>query len=260
MGWMISVYAVLSPAKKLNCSGWDRSLDFTHPSLIKQTTSLVDEMKNKSESDLGELMKISEKLSKLNHERYQSFSDDVDCPQGKPAALMFDGDTYTGLKAEDFGDDDWNFAQQHVGILSGLYGLLRPLDLIQPHRLEMGTRLATKQGSNLYAYWGDQIANLLQEWNSSSNDENLINLASNEYFKSVSRPSLEMNVITPVFKEWRDGKLKLISFSAKRARGAMARFIIKNQIQEAKGLKSFDVDGYRFDSDLSSENEWLFVR
>ncbi len=254
------MYAVISPAKKLNCSGWNRNLDFTHPSLISQTTKLVGEMKNKSADDIGKLMKISEKLATLNHERYQSFSKDVECPEAKPAALMFDGDTFTGLQANDFVSTDWDFAQQHLGILSGLYGLLRPLDLIQPHRLEMGTRLTTERGTNLYAFWGDEISNLLQERNTNSGDENLINLASNEYFKSVARPTLEMNVITPSFKEMRDGKLKLISFSAKRARGAMARFIIKNRIQDAEELKSFDLDGYRYDSSNSSENEWLFVR
>ena len=217
-------------------------------------------MKNKSAEDIGKLMKISEKLATLNHERYQSFSDDVESPEAKPAALMFDGDTFTGLQANDFAEADWNFAQQHLGILSGLYGLLRPLDLIQPHRLEMGTRLKTDRGTNLYGFWGDEIANLLQDRNATSEDGNLINLASNEYFKSVARPTLEMNVITPSFKEMRDGKLKLISFSAKRARGAMARFIIKNHIQDAEELKSFDLDGYRYDSSNSDDNEWLFVR
>jgi cytoplasmic iron level regulating protein YaaA (DUF328/UPF0246 family) len=254
------MYAVISPAKKLNCSGWDRNLDFTHPSLISQTTKLVGEMKNKSADDIGKLMKISEKLAALNHERYQSFSNNVESPEAKPAALMFDGDTFTGLQANDFAEADWNFAQQHLGILSGLYGLLRPLDLIQPHRLEMGTRLKTDRGTNLYGFWGDEIANLLQDRNATSGDGNLINLASNEYFKSVARPTLDMNVITPSFKEMRDGKLKLISFSAKRARGAMARFIIKNHIQDAEELKSFDLDGYRYDSSNSDENEWLFVR
>ena len=254
------MYAVISPAKKLNCSGWDRNLDFTHPSLISQTTKLVGEMKNKSADDIGKLMKISEKLATLNHERYQSFSKDVESPEAKPAALMFDGDTFTGLQADDFAEEDWNFAQQHLGILSGLYGLLRPLDLIQPHRLEMGTRLKTDRGTNLYGFWGDEIANLLQDRNATAGDGNLINLASNEYFKSVARPTLEMNVITPSFKEMRDGKLKLISFSAKRARGAMARFIIKNQIQDAEELKSFDLDGYRYDASNSDGNEWLFVR
>ncbi len=251
---------IISPAKKLNCSGWDRNLDFTHPSLISQTTKLVGEMKNKSADDIGKLMKISEKLAALNHERYQSFSNNVESPEAKPAALMFDGDTFTGLQANDFAEADWNFAQQHLGILSGLYGLLRPLDLIQPHRLEMGTRLKTDRGTNLYGFWGDEIANLLQDRNATSGDGNLINLASNEYFKSVARPTLDMNVITPSFKEMRDGKLKLISFSAKRARGAMARFIIKNHIQDAEELKSFDLDGYRYDSSNSDENEWLFVR
>ena len=254
------MYAVISPAKKLNCSDWDRNLGFTHPSLISQTTKLVGNMKNKSATDIGQLMKISEKLATLNYDRYQSFSEDVECPDAKPAALMFDGDTFTGLQANDFGESDWNFAQQHLGILSGLYGLLRPLDLIQPHRLEMGTRLTTDYGTNLYAFWGDEISNLLQGRNATSGDENLINLASNEYFKSVARPSFNMNVITPSFKEMRDGKLKLISFSAKRARGAMARFIIKNQIQDAEDLKSFDLDGYRYDSSNSDDNEWLFVR
>ena len=254
------MYAVISPAKKLNCSGWNRDLNFTKPSLLEHTTGLVSEMKDKSADEIGQLMKISEQLSSLNYDRYQSFSVDPECENAKPAALMFDGDTYTGLQAHDFEKNDWEFAQQHLGILSGLYGLLRPLDLIQPHRLEMGTRLATERGSNLYAYWGDEIANLLQERNSDSSNQTLVNLASNEYFKSASRPTLSMNVITPTFKEMRDGKLKLISFSAKRARGSMARFMIKNQIKNPEDLKGFDVDGYRFKPNQSTDDEWLFVR
>ncbi len=254
------MYAVISPAKKLNCSGWNRDLNFTKPSLIDHTTGLVAEMKNKSADEIGQMMKISEQLSTLNFDRYQSFSVDPECEGAKPAALMYDGDTYTGLQAQDFTQNDWEFAQQHLGILSGLYGLLRPLDLIQPHRLEMGTRLATGRGSNLYAYWGDEIANLLQQRNVDSSDNTLVNLASNEYFKSASRPALSMNVITPAFKEMRDGKLKLISFSAKRARGAMARFIIKNQINNPDDLKGFDIDGYRFNPEQSTDNELLFVR
>ena len=206
------MYAVISPAKKLNCSGWNRDLDFTKPSLLEHTTGLVKEMQNKSANEIGQLMKISDQLSTLNYDRYQSFSSDPECEDAKPAALMFDGDTYTGLQAEDFGQRDWEFAQEHLGILSGLYGLLRPLDLIQPHRLEMGTRLATGRGSNLYAYWGDEIANLLQQRNEGSSDNSLVNLASNEYFKSASRPTLGMNVITPTFKEMRDGKLRTNQF------------------------------------------------
>ena len=254
------MYAVISPAKKLNCSGWNRDLEFTKPSLLDHTTGLVEEMKNKSTDEIGQLMKISEKLSTLNFERYQSFSADPECEDAKPAALMFDGDTYTGLQAQDFGLSDWEFAQAHLGILSGLYGLLRPLDLIQPHRLEMGTRLTTGRGSNLYAYWGDEIASLLQQRNEGDADNTLVNLASNEYFKSASRPTLGMDVVTPTFKEMRDGKLKLISFSAKRARGSMARFMIKNQIENPEDLKEFDVDGYRFDPNQSTDNEWLFYR
>ena len=254
------MYAVISPAKKLNCSGWNRDLNFTRPSLLDHTSGLVSELKNKSADDIGQLMKISEQLSTLNFERYQSFSEYPESEQAKPAALMFDGDTYTGLQADDFDQGDWNFAQEHLGILSGLYGLLRPLDLIQAHRLEMGTRLSTERGTNLYAYWGDEIANLLQKRNEESEDNVLVNLASNEYFKSASRPTLDMDVITPTFKEMRDGKLKLISFSAKRARGSMARFMIKNQIECPEDLKQFDIDGYRFDSNKSTENEWLFYR
>lgn len=254
------MYAVISPAKKLNSSGWDRSLNYTHPSLIDHTSGLISELKNKSAEDIGSMMKISEKLSELNYERYQSFSQNTDSEEAKPAALMFDGDTYVGLKSSDFKNEDWEFAQKHLGILSGLYGLLRPLDLIQPHRLEMGARLSTNRGSNLYTYWGDEIATLLQERATFSGDGNLINLASNEYFKSVARPNLKLNVITPSFKEMRDGKLKLISFSAKRARGEMARYIIKNKIQNADELKDFDIEGYQFKPDKSDKKEWLFVR
>ena len=170
------MYAVISPAKKLNCSGWDRNLDFTHPSLISQTTKLVGEMKNKSADDIGKLMKISEKLATLNHERYQSFSKDVECPEAKPAALMFDGDTFTGLQADDFAEEDWNFAQQHLGILSGLYGLLRPLDLMQPYRLEMGLKLKTRNAADLYEFWGEKITDALNQLLEKKDNSVLINL------------------------------------------------------------------------------------
>lgn len=252
--------AVVSPAKKLDISPTHRTLDLTQPALLDQASALAVTAKRLGPSDLQSLMGISEKLADLNHDRFQQFSTPFTPTNAKAAVLTFNGDTYTGLDAPTLTDADLEWAQGHIAILSGLYGLLRPLDLIQPYRLEMGTKLNTPEGRNLYEFWGNQITEQINERMTGHTNRTLINLASNEYFKSVKSPSLEGNVVTPAFKEIRDGQAKMISFMAKRARGMMARFIVENRIEAPEDLKSFTSGGYAYDPEMSSDTTWTFTR
>ena len=252
--------AVVSPAKKLDTAEVSRSLSFSQPSLLADTEELIQKTKTLKPSDLQSLMGISEKLADLNHARFQDFSTPFTETNAKAAALMFNGDTYTGLDASTLSDASLEWAQDHLAILSGLYGVLRPLDLIQPYRLEMGTRLKTDRGTSLYDFWGDRITNQIREQLAAHDNKTVVNLASNEYFKSVKTSGLPGPVLTPAFKELRDGKPKMISFLAKRARGMMARYIIDNRVENPADLKEFNVDGYAFDEALSDESTWTFIR
>ncbi len=252
--------AVVSPAKKLDINPINRTLDLTQPALLDQASALAGTAKRLRPSDLQSLMGISEKLADLNHDRFQQFSTPFTPTNSKPAVLTFNGDTYTGFDAPTLTDSDLEWAQDHIAILSGLYGLLRPLDLIQPYRLEMGTKLETSKGRNLYEFWGDQITDQINERMKEHSNRTLINLASNEYFKSVRGPSLQGDVVTPAFKEIRDGQPKMISFMAKRARGMMARFIVENRIDTPEGLKDFNSGGYAYNPDLSAGTTWTFTR
>jgi len=252
--------AVVSPAKKLDTTTLERTLPFTQPSLLNDTEILVQQAKRLKPAALQTLMGISENLASLNHDRFQQFSTPFTEQNAKPAALIFNGDTYTGLDAPTLSSEDLAWAQDHVAILSGLYGILRPLDLIQPYRLEMGTRMKTRRGANLYEFWGDRITKQIKERLADHEDQTIVNLASIEYFKSVKPNALSGSVITPSFKEMRDGKLKMISFMAKRARGMMARHIIDGRIDRPEGLKDFQTDGYRFDAATSSDTTWSFIR
>jgi len=206
------------------------------------------------------LMNVSEKIGNLTAERFASFSTPFNVSNAKPAAFAFSGDVYKGLAIDDFTQNDLKFAQNHVRILSGLYGVLRPLDLIQPYRLEMGTRLDTKAGSDLYQYWGSSISECLMTDLEDQEDDLIINLASNEYFKAVNGADIQTNVSTPVFKDWKNGKYKIISFFAKNARGAMARWIIKQQAQKATDLFDFGQNGYEYSEELSAVNSPVFLR
>jgi hypothetical protein len=252
--------AVVSPAKKLDINPINRTLDLTQPALLDQASALAGTAKRLRPSDLQSLMGISEKLADLNHDRFQQFSTPFTPTNSKPAVLTFNGDTYTGFDAPTLTDSDLEWAQDHIAILSGLYGLLRPLDLIQPYRLEMGTKLETPKGRNLYEFWGDQITDQINERMKEHSNRTLINLASNEYFKSVRSPSLQGEVVTPAFKEIRDGQPKMISFMAKRARGMMARFIVENRIDTPEGLKDFTSGGYAYNPALSAGTTWTFTR
>lgn len=255
--------AVISPAKKLDFSeDWQQPFAkaYSSPAFQDDTRILIETTQALGRSDISRLMSLSENLASLNYERYQAFSKTSSLENAKPAVLAFRGDTYVGLDVDSLADKDVAYAQEHLRILSGLYGLLRPLDLIQPYRLEMGTRLENPRGTNLYSFWGDRLTEALNDAGRDSCSEILVNLASSEYFKAVRPKKLEGRLITPIFKEEKDGVAKVIGFSAKRARGMMARFIVKNRLTRAQDLKAFDEAGYRYEGDLSNEDAPVFVR
>ena len=251
---------VLSPAKKLDENSKIDLRSASQPPLLKGTAELVGLLREKSEDELSALMSISAKLSSLNVDRYQRFSLPFTSSNARPAALTFDGDTYVGFAGREMGEEDLVWAQDHVAILSGLYGVLRPLDLMQPYRLEMGTRLATDRGKDLYAFWGQEITDVLTARLSAHRDSSLVNLASQEYFRSVKVDALPGRVITPVFQEVKEGKARTISFLAKRARGMMARFVVENRLEKPDDLKGFRGGGYRWEKGESDENRWIFRR
>lgn len=252
--------AVISPAKKLDFNACMNAVKGTKPRFPEDTEKLVSTARKLSRSDLSNLMGISEQLADLNYQRFQSFESDPAPEKTKPAVYAFNGDTYVGLDAGTLDDTDIDYAQNHLAILSGLYGLLRPRDLIQPYRLEMGKRLRTDRGDDLYGFWGERISKAINELTQGHEDRALVNLASNEYFKAVKPKLLEGQVVTPVFKEIKGGQAKVIGLFAKRARGAMARFIIKNRLDKPEGMKDFTDMGYRFQPAQSNEKEWLFTR
>jgi cytoplasmic iron level regulating protein YaaA (DUF328/UPF0246 family) len=252
--------AVVSPAKKLDTLPVDLRVSATVPPLLDQTEILMKTTRRLKPRDLQDLMGISEKLASLNHGRFQTFQTPFSEDNAKPAALTFSGDVYVGLDAGTLTDPDLEWAQDHVAILSGLYGMLRPLDLMQPYRLEMGTRLKTRRGKDLYAFWGARITDHLKDQLAAHEDHTLVNLASIEYFKAVKPRDLPGPVITPVFKELRDGGPKVISFMAKRARGLMTRFMVQQRLDRPEGLKDFSAEGYRYDPKLSDETRWTFTR
>ncbi|MFK7972228.1 MAG: peroxide stress protein YaaA [Bacteroidia bacterium] len=251
---------ILSPAKTLDFGDHDIISSYSQPAFESETKVLVEQLAKMSASKIGKLMKLSDKLAELNYERYQNFSFPFTQNNAKQAVLAFKGDVYLGLQAEEFLSEDFDFAQNHLRILSGLYGLLKPLDLMQPYRLEMGTSLKVKRKKDLYAFWGAKIAEALNASFDESGNRVLVNLASNEYFKAVDRKVLDATIITPNFKELRDGKLKIISFFAKKARGLMADFIIRNRINDPEGMKDFHTEGYAFNAEASTETEWIFSR
>ncbi|HAO25929.1 MAG TPA: peroxide stress protein YaaA, partial [Methylophaga sp.] len=215
--------------------------------------------KKLSSQEIAGLMKISDKLAGLNMARFQQWETPFTEKNAKQAILAFKGDVYTGLNAETLNENGLAFAQQHLRILSGLYGVLRPLDLIQPYRLEMGTPFQNDAGRDLYSFWGEKLQESLQAEPALS-DGVLINLASNEYFKAVNAKKLNATIITPVFKDWKNGQYKMISFYAKKARGLMSRYIIDQQINSPEKLKQFDLDGYRYSDEMSQKNDWVFIR
>lgn len=251
---------VVSPAKNLNFDTPASTDVFSQPQLMAHTNDLVQHCKTLAPSDLSSLMKISDKLAILNAERFNSFTTPFTLENAKQAMFAFNGDVYTGLDAQTLGDDDINFAQQHLRILSGLYGVLKPLDLMQAYRLEMGTKLVTEKGKNLYEYWDQAITDSLNEALLEQGDNVLVNLASNEYFGAVKKKQLDAHIVTPHFKDEKNGKYKIISFFAKKARGLMARYIIENKVTSVAQLKKFDTAGYQFDVQASTETDLVFIR
>ncbi|WP_373083873.1 peroxide stress protein YaaA [Sneathiella sp.] len=252
--------AIISPAKKLNFERDNSPELSTQPEFLPETKKLIARAKKLNAKDLQRLMKISDDLSALNRERFKAMKLPLTPDNAKQAAFAFNGDTYTGLQAPTMTAADIDYAQDHLRILSGLYGLVRPLDLIQPYRLEMGTRLDTERGDNLYQFWGDRLSRKLDAELNAHGSPVLINLASSEYFKAVDRKSLKATVITPIFKEIRGNTAKVIGFTAKRARGMMARFMIENRIDRPDGLKEFGQAGYLFQPTLSDAHNYIFTR
>ena len=251
---------LLSPAKTLDFESKPITTKTSASTLLERSEELIGIMRKQSPQDLTKLMGISPKLAELNLQRFKDWKRPFHLTNAKQAILAFKGDVYIGLEAEGYSPRDLNFAQKNLRILSGLYGLLRPLDLIQPYRLEMGTRLKNKRGKDLYAFWGDDITQKIVEELSKHRNKTLINLASNEYFKSVSPELLPARLITPVFKDYNNGSYRVLSFFAKKARGAMASFIVKNRINRPEDIKEFNADGYRYDPDLTNSQQWVFTR
>jgi len=250
---------LLSPAKKTNELSTDLQF-FSQPQFTKDSKKLITTLRKYKTKDLERLMKISTKISELNVMRYKEWEQDHSLDNAKQAALTFDGEAYTGLNVKSFSESDITYAQDHLRLLSGLYGLLKPFDLIHPYRLEMGTRITIGKHKNLYEFWGDKLVNEVNEIMDKNKANVLVNLASNEYFKSINTKKLKTEVITPVFKDFKNGEYKTIMVYAKRARGMMSAYIIKNRITEKDHLIGFDTDGYCYNEKMSTEKEMVFLR
>lgn len=251
---------LLSPAKTL----YDRSpvqLDsYTESQFMPEAKRIIAVLKKKKPAQLAQLMDISMKLAELNFQRYQTWEPPFNLGNSWQAILMFNGDVYQGLKADTFSDSQFEIAQQNIRILSGVYGLLKPLDLIQPYRLEMGIPISIAGKKNLYEFWKTKITTHLKSELAQSNQNILINLASKEYFSAIDTKKLKTRIITPSFKEHKNGQYQMVSFFAKRARGLMSRFIVLNNITNPEEIKAFDMEGYYFNNQLSKENDWVFTR
>jgi len=251
---------LLSPAKKLDYDSPVHTQAHTQPLFVDQAAALIKVLKTKSAEDIAGLMTLSPALSELNVSRYASWTRTFTQDNARQAVLAFNGDVYEGLQAGSLSERQLAWAQEHVVILSGLYGALRPLDLMQPYRLEMGTRLATSKGANLYAYWGSAIADYLNTRQDGARAPVVVNLASEEYFKVVDRKALKARVVQCVFQDWKNGAWKVISFHAKRARGLMARYAIEHKIASPQGLQGFAAEGYAYDADASVQDKLVFRR
>lgn len=251
---------LLSPAKKMNFETFETSLSVTQPRLPKETKALAKVAKTQTASDLKRLMHISDNLAELNAERFKTFQLDNQSNSAKPAGLTFDGDVYWGLEAHTLSDADLEYAQNHLRILSGLYGLLRPMDAIQPYRLEMGTKLETERGKSLYEFWGDRLSKMIRADMDGHSDETIVNLASHEYFKAVDQKTLDRPVISAKFLNIKDGEARALMYYAKLARGQMARWIMQERVDRADGLKDFNLEGYTLDASQTTDSELVFIR
>jgi uncharacterized protein len=251
---------VISPSKNLDTKNKPKTKTHTQPLFLQEAEYLIEKLCSFSVSDIARLMNINPKLAELNVERYMQWKTPFTPENSKQSILMFKGEVFLGLDAGSLTEHDFEFAQEHLRVLSGLYGILRPMDLIQPYRLEMGTSFQTGKSSDLYAYWKPLVTEQIQHVFRQQGDNTLINLASKEYFKAIDTSKAQAKIITPVFKEYRDGKYKFVTFYMKKARGLMTRFIIENRITEAENIKAFDLEGYSFNEQLSDENQYLFTR
>lgn len=249
---------VISPAKRLDWS--ERAVETTEPEMAEDAQRLAKTARNLTLRDLKGLMDLSDDLAKLNRDRFRDFAAEPAAGDVRPAVFAFAGDTYQGLDAESLDADALRWAQDRLRILSGLYGVLRPLDAIQPHRLEMGSRLKTRRGATLYAYWRDQLAKALNAQAEAMGTDVLVNCASQEYFGAVDPGALKLRVVTPQFLELKNGTPKIVSFYAKRARGSMARFIVENRLTDPEALRDFDLGGYAYDPELSTPEKPAFLR
>ncbi|MDA9725155.1 peroxide stress protein YaaA [Gammaproteobacteria bacterium] len=250
---------VLSPAKTLDYSFSEKGLDFSVPPFLPKSKNLVSTMKKFNKSELSSLMGVSEKISALNHDRFQNWSQATKpSVHAKQAGFVFKGDVYQGLEFEKLSKQDINFAQKHLRILSGLYGVLKPLDIILPYRLEMGTKISVAKNKDLYEFWKEEITNHLNKDLKATSI--LVNLASIEYFSSVDTEKLKSRVISPVFKDFKNGQFKIISFYAKKARGLMAKYLIENRAKTSEDLQKFNLDGYKFSKKDSTEDSPVFLR
>jgi cytoplasmic iron level regulating protein YaaA (DUF328/UPF0246 family) len=251
---------ILSPAKKLDEKSIGHTGNYSHPELIDDSRILVDILREFSPENIKALMNVSKEIAELNFERYARWEPPFNEDNAKQAILMFNGQVYQGLDAKRFTEEDFNFSQHHLRILSGLYGILRPLDLIQPYRLEMGTKLSNPRGKNLYEFWGKKITEKINEALKGHTNNYLINLASDEYYKSVDKSLIDGEIITPSFREKKGKDYKTIAIYAKKARGLMTQYIVKNRIEDPEHLKGFEEEGYSFNPHLSNENNWVFTR
>ncbi|CNE72159.1 Protein of uncharacterised function (DUF328) [Yersinia nurmii] len=251
---------IISPAKTLDFQSPLATKTYTQPELLDQSQALIEICRELTPPQIASLMKISDKLAGLNAARFSDWQPKFTPENARQAILAFKGDVYTGMQAQDFSEEDFAFAQKHLRMLSGLYGLLRPLDLMQPYRLEMGTKLANPQGKDLYAFWGETLTEKLNQAMEQQGDNVLINLASDEYFKAIKPAKLNGTLIKPIFLDEKNGKYKIISFYAKKARGLMSRFIIQNRLSKTEQLVDFNLEGYQFDAGLSAKNELVFKR
>ena len=251
---------VISPAKTLDFETPPKVPAFTIPEFLDDSAELIDELRGFEPHRLSDLMGISSKLADLSSNRYHNWSLPFTTENAKQSVLAFKGDVYAGLDADNLSADDLEYAQEHLRILSGLYGVLKPLDLMQPYRLEMGTTLKTRRGEDLYAFWDERINAAINRELAGQDNPVLVNLASNEYFKSAQPGKLDARIITPGFKEERNGEYKFISFTAKKARGLMSRYIIRNRVEDPEELEGFDLEGYRYNADLSGADRPVFTR
>ena len=252
--------AIISPAKRLDFESPAATRKHTQPGFLEESGELINELRQLAPPDIADLMGISSKLADLNAERYATWRTPFSRKNARQAILAFKGDVYMGLDAETYTERDFTWAQKHVRILSGLHGLLKPLDLIQPYRLEMGTKLTTRRGTDLYGFWDGKVTAALNEAIAAQKQPLLINLASNEYFNVLDAGRIDARIITPTFKDLKNGRYKFISFFAKKARGLMTSYIVKNRVSTLKALRAFDWQGYRFCAAQSSADEWVFLR